>query len=175
VTDGLQRVHGITWQETKKARAALREVTRGKPEPAPPEAGPLFHDELADQVRTIAAAKTRRYIPVPYRTQDEIRTRRQILARAEPAPPITPEEETGLTRANIAHIRPLASPTFGGMPAAIAQAEPYERRGYLLRPHRGACREAWLNLKHCEVQRAGRVLWAARQSRLCPTMRKPRS
>jgi hypothetical protein len=40
----------------------------------------------------------------------------------------------------------------------------YELRAYLLRPHRGACPEAWLRLKHCEVERVGRTLWPATEA-----------
>jgi len=48
----LQRIHGITWQQTKQARATLRDVKR-KAHPAPPEQTGL---EFAQDLRRQATA-----------------------------------------------------------------------------------------------------------------------
>jgi hypothetical protein len=69
--------------------------------------------------------------------------------------------EAEIAAGDVVQIRPFADQTFGGMLAVITQARPYQLRGYLLRPHRGGCRDAWLKLKHCEVERIGRGLWPA--------------
>jgi hypothetical protein len=98
-------------------------------------------------------------------TADETRVLRALLARAAEQPAaILPADEPDLSRGDIAQIRPFANPNFGGMLTLITKVEPYELRGYLLRPHRGGCRDAWLRLKHCELQRVGRLTWPADNS-----------
>jgi hypothetical protein len=95
-------------------------------------------------------------------TQHEAQVLRALLARADEQPAaIVPEEPPELSPGDVAQIRPFADSTFGGMLAVITKAEPYELRGYLLRPHRGGCRQAWLRLKHCELTRVGRAVWPA--------------
>ena len=56
-------------------------------------------------------------------------------------------------------LHPLADSTFGGMLALITQAGPHQLRGFLLRPHRGGCREAWLRLPPTAVERIGPARW----------------
>jgi hypothetical protein len=95
-------------------------------------------------------------------TAMETQVLRSLLARAAEQPAtIAPEEAPDLSPGDIAQIRPFADRAYGGMLAVITRAEPYELRGYLLRPHRGGCREAWLRLHHCDVQRIGRAVWPA--------------
>jgi hypothetical protein len=98
-------------------------------------------------------------------TPTEAKSLTAILRREGfPAPQNAPQEfsaDAEIRPGDIVQIRPFASPVFGGMLAAITQAAPYELRGYLLRPHRGGCRDAWLRLKHCEVERIGRAFWPA--------------
>jgi hypothetical protein len=95
-------------------------------------------------------------------TAIETQVLRSLLARATEQPATTaPEEAPDLSPGDIAQIRPFADREFGGMLAVITKAEPYELRGYLLRPHRGGCRGAWLRLKHCELTRIGRAVWPA--------------
>lgn len=95
-------------------------------------------------------------------TQHEAQVLRALLARAAEQPAaIVPEEPPDIRPGNVAQIHPFADTTFGGILAVITRAEPYELRGYLLRPHRGGCREAWLRLKHCELERVGRAIWPA--------------
>jgi hypothetical protein len=68
-------------------------------------------------------------------------------------------EYTDLAAGDVAQIRPFADEAFGGMLVQIARVEPHELRGFLLRPHRGGCRDAQLRLKHCQLERIGRVCW----------------
>jgi len=94
-------------------------------------------------------------------TIPEAHALRAILRRElSPAPP-TSSADAAIGAGDVVQIRPFADQTFGGMLAVITQAAPYELRGYLLRPHRGGCRDAWLKLKHCEVERIGRGFWPA--------------
>jgi hypothetical protein len=87
-------------------------------------------------------------------TTQEANSLRAILRRELSPAPAAPAEDIGA--GDVVQTRPFADPTFGGMLAVITAAGPYELRGYLLRPHRGGCRDAWLKLKHCEVERIGR-------------------
>ena len=57
VTVLLQRIHGITWQQTKHARAALRVVRAGQAAAAAPEPQQL---DLTGEISRIAAGKTLR-------------------------------------------------------------------------------------------------------------------
>jgi hypothetical protein len=89
---------------------------------------------------------------------------RAILRRElSPAPP-TSSAEADIDAGDVVQIRPFADQTFGGMLLVVTKAGPYELRGYLLRPHRGGCREAWMRLKHCEVERIGRGLWPSAEA-----------
>lgn len=93
-------------------------------------------------------------------TDEELKALRRLIARAEHAAPSPPSGDfLELAAGDLVQIRPSADRAFGGMLAAITRAEPYQLRAYLLRPHRGGCAEAWLKLKHCEVERVGRMLW----------------
>lgn len=91
-------------------------------------------------------------------TPNESALLRALLAR-ESTSQAEPAEFTDLAPSDIAQIRPLSDAAFGGMLVQIAHAEPYDLRGFLLRPHRGGCREAQLRLKHCQLERVGRVYW----------------
>jgi len=62
-----------------------------------------------------------------------------------------------LAAGDVAQIRPQADPLFGGMLFATTQVHGDRIRGYLLRPHRGGCHEAWLTLKPTDLQRIGRM------------------
>jgi hypothetical protein len=91
-------------------------------------------------------------------TPNESTTLRALLARESTA--ATPADYfQDLAAGDIAQIRPLADATFGGMLFQVATAGPYELRGFLLRPHRGGCRDAWIRLKHCQLERIGRTWW----------------
>lgn len=83
---------------------------------------------------------------------------RALLAR-EATSQAAPLEYSDLAAGDVAQIRPFADAAFGGMLVQITAAEPYELRGFLLRPHRGGCRDAQLRLKHCELERIGRSYW----------------
>jgi hypothetical protein len=95
-------------------------------------------------------------------TAIELRSLQAIVHRAElsPAPP-TDEPAPDIAAGDVVQIRPFADHAFGGMLAMVMKAEPYQLRGYLLRPHRGGCREAWLRLHYCDVERIGRSFWPA--------------
>ena len=92
-------------------------------------------------------------------TPEELKCLRQLIARAELPAASPPRDFQELAPGDLVQIRPSADRTFGGMVAAITRAEPYQLRAYVLRPHRGGCAEAWLSLKHCEVERIGPMLW----------------
>ena len=66
-----------------------------------------------------------------------------------------------LTAGDIAQVRPLTDRTFGGLLFFVTQVLPYQVRGYLLRPHRGGCREAWLSFHHGDLERVGRPAFPA--------------
>jgi hypothetical protein len=51
--------------------------------------------------------------------------------------------------------RPEAEPTFGGMLLHVCRVRPAAVDGYLLRPHRGGCREAWHHFTPPELVRLG--------------------
>lgn len=93
-------------------------------------------------------------------TTIEASSLRAILKRELCPAPAAPAE-TDIGAGDVVQIRPFADQTFGGMLAVVTAAAPYGLRAYLLRPHRGGCREAWLRLKHCEVERVGRAHWPA--------------
>ncbi|MGA2270198.1 MAG: hypothetical protein ABSH44_17135 [Bryobacteraceae bacterium] len=97
-------------------------------------------------------------------TITEANSLRAILRRElSPAPRASAQAsaEADIRPGDVVQIRPFASPTFGGMLAMITKAGAHELRAYLLRPHRGGCSDAWLRLKHCEVERVGRGFWPA--------------
>jgi hypothetical protein len=91
-------------------------------------------------------------------THTEANSLRAILRR-ELSPAPTQAEDIGA--GDLVQLRPFADQAFGGMIAVVTAATLYELRGYLLRPHRGGCRDAWLRLKPCEVERIGRGHWPA--------------
>ena len=80
---------------------------------------------------------------------------RKLLARAEQAQPAAHAIAAG----DVVQLAPLADAKFGGMLAVICQTGPAQLRGFLLRPHRGGCREAWLTLTHTDVIRIGTTRW----------------
>jgi hypothetical protein len=97
-------------------------------------------------------------------TTNEAASLRAILRRElSPAPPAG-EPAPDIGAGDVVQIRPFADATFGGMLAVVTKASTYELRGYLLRPHRGGCRDAWMRLKHCEVERIGRGFWPAAEA-----------
>jgi hypothetical protein len=97
-------------------------------------------------------------------TIPEAHALRAILRRElSPAPP-TSSAEADIDAGDVVQIRPFADQTFGGMLAVITRASDHELRGYLLRPHRGGCRDAWISLKHCQVERVGRGNWPAAEA-----------
>ena len=89
-------------------------------------------------------------------TPEEARVLRSLLARAEILPDCPPPP---IAVGDVVQIQPLADRAFGGMLLQVCQTLDYELRGFLLRPHRGGCRQAWLRLKPPEVERIGRVCW----------------
>jgi hypothetical protein len=89
---------------------------------------------------------------------NEAQALRALLAREAPPPETQPAI---LSAGDVVQIRPEACATFGGMLLQIGQAEPHEIRGFLLRPHRGGCREAWARLHPCDVQPIGATWWKA--------------
>jgi len=97
-------------------------------------------------------------------TQEHTAALRALLTELESQAPRAGEDCDDLKPGDVAQIRPYACKAFGGMLVVITRAEPYELRGSLLRPHRGGCREAWLSLKHCELERVGRPHWPDRNS-----------
>lgn len=60
---------------------------------------------------------------------------------------------------DLVQLRPAADPTFGGLMLRVTQTHTIGIRGYLLVPHRGGCRDAWLRWKHNDYGRVGRVRW----------------
>jgi hypothetical protein len=84
----------------------------------------------------------------------EIRTHLQQLEEeigiqeADPAALIAPGD--------LVQIRPYADRTFGGMFMHVCRVRPAHIEGYLLRPHRGGCREAWHTFSPPELLRLGR-------------------
>jgi len=89
-------------------------------------------------------------------TSEELKALRGLLARAEAgaiAEPATPDAGT------IAQLHPLADPVFGGMLFYITATRNGQARGFLLRPHRGGCREAWLTLPMSSLHPIGRAPW----------------
>jgi hypothetical protein len=88
---------------------------------------------------------------------------RAILRRELPPAPPTPAE-ADIGAGDVVQIRPFADQTFGGTLLVVTTAAPHELRGYPLRPHRGGCRDAWLRLKHREVERVGRGNWPAAEA-----------
>jgi hypothetical protein len=91
-------------------------------------------------------------------THNEAASLRAILRRELSPAPTQPED---IGAGDLVQLRPFADQTFGGMIAVVTAATLYELRAYLLRPHRGGCRDAWLKLKPCEVERVGRSHWPA--------------
>ena len=92
-------------------------------------------------------------------TPSETNTLRALLSReATDAAGIDTAE---LSSGDIAQIRPLSDRTLGGLLFFVTQALPYQVRGYLLRPHRGGCREAWLSFHHGDLERIGRPYFPA--------------
>ena len=70
---------------------------------------------------------------------------------ADPAALIAPGD--------LVQIRPYASEVFGGMLFHVCRVRPSRIDGYLLRPHRGACREAWHHYSPPELLRVGRAVF----------------
>ena len=112
-------------------------------------------------------------------TPSETRALRALLSReATTAAAIDAAE---LAAGDVAQIRPLSDRTFGGLLFFCAQVLPHQVRGYLLRPHRGGCREAWLNFHHADLDRIGRPYFPAPEfarrrecyAATCPHERKP--
>jgi hypothetical protein len=111
-------------------------------------------------------------------TSEDLVALRRMVARAEHSTAHIPDEFAEVAPADLVQIRPSADPVFGGMLVAVTRADSAQVRGYLLRPHRGGCREAWLRLNHCEVERVGRMAWPpdsdfamrrwCRDARVCP-------
>lgn len=95
----------------------------------------------------------------------EANSLRAILKREfSPTPENYRDFPNDIGAGDVVQIRPFADQTFGGMLLVVTKASAYELRGYLLRPHRGGCREAWMRLKHCEVERIGRGCWPAAEA-----------
>jgi hypothetical protein len=95
-------------------------------------------------------------------TPEDLTALRRLVARAEqlaPTPHQPAPEPDELHAGDVAQIRPFAHRTFEGMLFCVGAASPYEVKGYLLRPHRGGCREAWLTFNHHELERVGRTWW----------------
>jgi len=89
-------------------------------------------------------------------TSEELKALRGLLARAEAcaiAEPTTPDAS------DVAQLHPLADPIFGGMLFYITATRNGQARGFLLRPHRGGCREAWLTLPQSSLHPIGRAPW----------------
>jgi hypothetical protein len=109
-------------------------------------------------------------------TPSELSSLQAIIRREQqcPAPP-TDEFPADIGPGDVVQIRPFADATFGGMLVLIMKAEPYQLHGFLLRPHRGGCKEAWLKLKHCEVERVGHSYWpdSSDFARRCPELKGP--
>ena len=83
----------------------------------------------------------------------------ELRALADQLDPL-PEASAGpLAPGDLVQLRPDANPTWGGMLARVTRRTPYEVRGYLLTPHRGGCREAWLRLRPPLVVRVGREVY----------------
>lgn len=93
-------------------------------------------------------------------TREETAILRRILERhaAEPAAPAA-ELPAELHVGDLAQIRPFASPTFGGMVLYVAELRPHQVLGWLMRPHRGGCRAAWLTWNYCDLERIGPSFW----------------
>ena len=89
-------------------------------------------------------------------TPEELSTLQAIIAREQARP-----DPAAIDAGDIVQIRPSADRVFGGMLVSVMKADAFTLRGYLLRPHRGACREAWLKLNPCEVLRVGPALYDA--------------
>jgi len=79
-----------------------------------------------------------------------------VYSRGNPGP--QPEETEAIAAGDIVQIRPSADPTFGGLVFRVGRLDDYVH-GYLLVPHRGGCKEAWLRYKPCEVGKLGTLRW----------------
>ena len=94
-------------------------------------------------------------------TTEELKLLRRMLTRAEqeaqPGP--QPEPPPVIAVGDVVQIRPLSCSTFGGMLLYVAKTEPHQLRGFLLRPHRGGCREAWSKWHYADVERIGQTSW----------------
>lgn len=93
---------------------------------------------------------------LPMLTPAEVLLLRALLSREEVSPAT---DEEPIRAGDLVQLHPLYDRAFGGMMAVVTQTECYGLRVYLLRPHRGGCREAWLHLHHTDVTRVGRLCW----------------
>lgn len=79
-----------------------------------------------------------------------------VIRRAWPERPAAPPLEPGtapVAIGDVVQLKPSADRAWGGLLLRVKQLDPV--RGYLLIPHRGGCREAWVRLKACEFSRIG--------------------
>jgi hypothetical protein len=82
---------------------------------------------------------------------------------------------------DVVQIRPGADAVFGGLLLMVQRIGPAKIEGYLLRPHRGGCREAWTRATPPEVEYVGTPLsavspWGLRrecESQTCRIEHKP--
>lgn len=70
-----------------------------------------------------------------------------------------PPAESFLHQDTVVQLKPSADPVFGGLLMRVQDSELNLLRGYLLRPHRGGCREAWWKARPGDVDYVGRVIW----------------
>lgn len=90
----------------------------------------------------------------------EARALRSILARVTTPADFPTPAPADVAPGDLVQLQPLADRTFGGMLMYVAQVySPHELRGFLLRPHRGGCRESWHRAKPTDVVRIGPTLW----------------
>ena len=89
-------------------------------------------------------------------TSLETQVLRSLLER-EQIQFLAPEHDISVQ--DIVQIHPDSDRVFGGMLAVVTASDAYSVRGYLLRPHRGGCREAWLTWHYSDVEKVGRTHW----------------
>lgn len=65
-----------------------------------------------------------------------------------------------LAAGDLVQLRPGSDRTWSGMLLRVTQVSTYELRGYLLVPHRGGCRDAWIRIPPPTVARVGRLIYA---------------
>jgi len=94
-------------------------------------------------------------------TSLETRVLRELLARGA-NPPSSADSSYApppIAAGDVVQIHPRADRGFGGMLIWVCQVIPNELRGFLLRPHRGGCREAWVRFELADVERIGPICW----------------